>query len=136
MFGRHRLNEEMYGIVEPCPIDYFGSEEKRAIRINTFRNDERVSTFDLYLTDDTRYTLGILIEEPYRGGLWLELIGTYEPGVLSFIDRPNAVWYKPGEWIIDTKDNILHGLNQFKEKGIMKTDKVFSYGTINDIFDV
>lgn len=136
MFGRHRFNDEMYGIVEPCPIDYFGSTEKRAIRITLYRNDERIFIVDLYLTDDTRYTMYVSVEEPYQNGIWLGMLKTFDPGVLSFLDRPNAVWYRPGEWIIEDKPKLLDGLTELKDQGILQTDRVFSYGALNDVYDI
>jgi hypothetical protein len=136
MYGHRRLNDTMHCIVEPCPIDYFGSEDKRAIRITTFENENRVSIIDIYLTDDTRYTLYVSVDEPYQNGIWWNLVKTYDPGVLAFMDRPNAVWYRPGEWIIEDKPRLLDGLKEMKDYGILQTDRVFSYGALNDVYDI
>lgn len=133
---RIQLNDEMYCLVENSPIDYFGSEEKRALRVTTFRGDEKVCTLDLYLNEDTRYTLGIEVEEPYRNGRWMELMKTYWPGALEKFSRPNAVWYLAGQWIIAESDRIRGVLGNLKDKQILETDTVFSYGSINDIFEI
>lgn len=136
MYGHHRFNDKIHGLIEPCPVDYFGSEEKRAIRITVFQDDEHLFLVDFYLTDDTRYLMFISVSEPHQNGAWLELLKTFNPGVLSFLDRPNAVWYRPGEWIIEDKPRLLDGLKEIKDKGILQTDKVFSYGALNDIYDI
>lgn len=131
-----QLNEEMYCVVEDSPIDYFGSQEKRALRITTFHKEQKVSTWDIYLSEDTRYTLNIEVEEPYRHGRWMELAKTYWPGTLEKFSRPNAVWYLAGQWIIAEGESMRGSLHELKTKRILDTGKVFSYGLVNDIYEI
>ena len=87
-----QLSDEIHCTIEPCPIDYFSSDAKRATRLTAFKGEEKFCTWDVYLNDDTRYTLYFEAEEPFRQNLWMEMLKTFYPGALSRFDRPNVVW--------------------------------------------
>ena len=126
----------MYCTVEPCPVDYFKSESKRADRVITYLGDQKVSTWDVYCNDDTRYFLFFEAEPDFRGKRWLELVATYEPGCLARFDRPNAVWFRTGEWVVEDKQYFVDSVKDLGDKGVLHVEKVFSQGAVNEIIDL
>ena len=126
----------MHCTVEPCPVDYFGSESKRAERVITYFGDQKVSTWDVFCNDDTRYFLFFEAEPNFRNKRWLELVATYEPGSLARFDRPNAVWFRTGEWVVEDKQHFVNSVKNLGDKGVLHVQKVFSEGALTEIIDL
>lgn len=131
-----RLNDQMYLTIEECPIDYFSSDTKRAERVITYWNDQKVSTWDVYLNDDTRFFMNFEAEPEFRNGRWLELLATYEPGSMSRFDRPNTVWFKAGEWVVNDKERIVSAVKDLRDRNVMQSGTVFSTGSLNEVISL
>lgn len=131
-----KLNDEMYCTIEPCPIDYFGSETKKAERVITYWNDQKVSEWDVFLSSDTRYTIRFEAEPDFRNGRWIELANTYLPGSLDRWARPNVVWLQTNQMSVASEKDFLKLLSDLATNQVMSTGTIYSHGMINKIINM
>lgn len=128
-----QLNDEMYCTVEPCPVDYFGSDSKSAERVITYWNDQKVSTWDIYLSDDTRYTMLFEAEPEFQNGRWIELAKTYWPNSLDRFSRQYIVWLNSNGAMVARETEVKTLLEHFSSNNVMKSNTVLAQGMINKI---
>lgn len=128
-----QLSDDMYCTIEPCPIDYFGSETKRAERVITFWNDQKVSTWDVYLSEDTRYTIRFEAEPEFQNGRWIELTQTYYPNILERFTRPNIVWLRTNEITVSKEPEFLSLLSNLAQRNVMGLGTIYAEGNLNKI---
>jgi len=105
-------------------------------RVTTYKNEEKVSTWDVYLNEDTRYTLKFEAEPNYRNGLWMDLLKTYDENALNEFDRENAVWLGTGSWVLTQNQKIQTMLKHADLSNILKTKTAYSQGLLNEVIKI
>jgi hypothetical protein len=128
-----QLSDKMYCTIEVCPIDYFGSDIKRAERVTTFWNDQKVSTWDVYLSEDTRYTIRFEAEPEFQNGRWMQLTETYYPNILERFSRPNIVWLQTNQITVSKESDFLQMLTALAQRNVMSGGTIYAQGLLNKI---
>jgi hypothetical protein len=128
-----RLNNNTYCTVEPCPENHLDDDTKKAERVVVYQNDQKVFTWDVYLNDDTRFSLFFQAEPEFQDGKWLDVIATFEPNSMARWNRPYAVWWNVGEWMEARQDQFKALLETMNADNVLESKTVFSMGAINSI---
>lgn len=130
-----RLGDGLSCLIEKCPVVYFNNPDFEVIRLTTFHDDLKVSHWDIHLTIDTRYDLLFEVEQNYRSGKWVSLIDSYDANALSRFSRPSTVWLSSSIEAHQSENEIFEAIRKMNDLQVMKTQKIFSRGSIHGIFD-
>lgn len=131
-----QLSATSYITVEECPRDYYGDAKKRAERVVLYSDNKKVLTWDVYLSEDTRYTLVMDVEPEFRDGKFLDVLANADPGSLSRFDRQYVVWLNAGEPVVHREAAFVDGLKVFNEREILKTGTVLIHGAANKVVPI
>lgn len=130
------LSDKSYITIDPCPRNYFGDDKKTAERVQLFTNGEKVLTWDVYMNDDTRFTLYMEVETNYRSGEWLNVIAECDPLSLQRFNRKYAVWTNSGEAVVKQESTFAEALKTFNKRNVLTTSVALAHGQINKIIDL
>lgn len=134
---QYRMNNNMYYTVEPYPFKYGGLlsnvQQEDISRVNIYLDDQLIIRWDVYITDDTRYTIGIEVAPNYRLGQWIDIWASADAGTMEQFSRPKVVWLNSGKLVKEQEIAMKRLITMLHERGIMRTGKVYAHGDINNV---